>query len=805
MRTLLGDRAQPQEGTELATCIDRSFGLGSVAALILCWALLTGIAVGALHAQEIAPGLLVHQLTSDGKSYTERGAGFAPRGNQVVFYKEITTSDRQLWLMRDDGAEAHAISPVGWPMISGWSPDGTRIAYVLANKDEENSDACVCVYHVASGETKRITGGYKRGDFWAGDNAPPIWAPDGKHFAYQIYDGSRDASFLWVFPADGTPPTRIAGNLGGTRSFDTQGSWSPDGKRIVFTAYPSQGAESEVWVSNTDGTGLTQITNDRRDCGEPKWSPDGEWIVFFSAKDRYPDEERMGWKWDILLVRSDGSDEHTILSGRSQSTEGRGTFVHPEWFPDQSNVICHGSVQDATGRGYKGTFLIDWRTGDWWRILGTPVGVRDLDEDHDWAVSPDSKKVFRHGLTSILRGAGSDAQKTDPGDILVVYDVRTDSTARLLSFRRDDDPYHLYYDAESWAPDSRRILFCQAKVISWQQEQYEPDLYVLELPGEEPPEPEPQPTEATPGPEPAPTPPVEEVFAGHLIRPKHLTVQQALDSMPDSRKAYLETNRERNLLIVNGPAEVVDQIREYLANIDTPAPQVTLDVLVMEMSKTASRGLGLDWTHAEGHLGAQLPVGDFGRGRVFYQGVDTLDEKFFLSLSALEEKGQVSIRANPRLVALSGSTATMNIRRTKYYFYTQGYDQFGRPIIQQSDISADITGKITPQVLADGHILVQVEIGVGNFTFTSTSSLPDVTTRQATASVMVNEGETLMIGGLVLTQETKSVSKTPLLGDLPLLGQLFRASHRKIEENVLTILITPRLTPERGETGRPEP
>ena len=769
--------------------------------LLLFCGVLSIATAAPLRGQEVLPGLVVRQLTKDGKSYTERGAGFAPKGDYIVFYKEITTSDRQLWLMKGDGSQARAISPVGWPLVCGWSPDGSRIAYVLANKDEENSDACVCVHHVASGETKRITGGYKRGDFWAGDNAPPIWAPDGLHFAYQIYDGARDASFLWVFPVDGTPPVRIGGNLGGTRSFDTQGSWSPDGKRIVFTAYPSEGAESEVWVANIDGTGLTQITNDRRDCGEPKWSPDGEWIVFFSAKDRYPDEVRMGWRWDILLVRPDGSDEHTILSGRSQSTEGRATFVHPEWFPDQSNVLCHGSIQDATGRGYKGTFLIDWRTGSWRRILGTPVGARDLNEDHDWAISPDSKKVFRHGLTFILRGAGSDAQETDPGDILEVYDVRTDSTARLLSFRRDDDPYHLYYDAESWAPDSRRILFTQGKVISWQQEQYEPDLYVLELPGEAPPESEPrptegapQPTEAIPAPEPAPAVPAEQLLAAHLIRLEYLTVQQALDSMPDSKKAYLQTNPERNLLIVNGPAEVADQIRGYLANIDTPAPQVTLDVLVMEMSKTASRNLGLDWTHAEGHIGAQLPLGDFGPGRIFYQGVDTLDEEFFLSLSALEEKGQVSIRANPRLVALSGSSATMNIRRTKYYFYTQGYDQFGRPIIQQSDISADITGKITPRVLGEGHILVEVEVGVGNFTFTSTSSLPDVTTRQATASVMVNEGETLMIGGLVLTQETRSVSKTPLLGDLPLLGQLFRSTHRKTEENVLTILITPRLT-----------
>jgi len=761
--------------------------------LLLFYAVL-GIATAApSHGQEVLPGLVVRQLTKDGKSYTDRGTGFAPAGDHVSFFKEVSKTDRELWLARGDGSQANAISPVGWPMICGWSPDGTKIAYVFASKNDGNSEATVCIYDLANGETRRTSGGYRRGDFGAGDDAPPIWAPDSKHFCYHIYDRQREGQFPVIFPVNGGAHVLLATNLAGTKTFDSQGSWSPDGKRVVFAAYPAKDAQPEIWVCNIDGTELTQITNDRRDCGEPKWSPDGQWIVFFSAKDRYSDEVRSGWCWDLLVIRPNGSDEQTLISGRSQSSDGRGTFVHPSWSPDGSYVICHGVQADVAHRTYNGTFLVDWKSRKWQRIMGTTIGSREHSDGHDWAISPDSKKVFRHGITYVVRGAKDD-QQTDPGDVFEVFDAATGAVTKLLSYRRQKDPYNLYEDAESWAPDSRRILFTQGKVISWQQEQYEPDLYVLELPGEEPSEGEPQPTEAIPAPEPAPAVPAEQLLAAHLIRLEYLTVQQALDSMPDSKKAYLQTNPERNLLIVNGPAEVADQIRGYLANIDTPAPQVTLDVLVMEMSKTASRNLGLDWTHAEGHIGAQLPLGDFGPGRIFYQGVDTLDEEFFLSLSALEEKGQVSIRANPRLVALSGSSATMNIRRTKYYFYTQGYDQFGRPIIQQSDISADITGNITPRVLGEGHILVEVEVGVGNFTFTSTSSLPDVTTRQATASVMVNEGETLMIGGLVLTQETRSVSKTPLLGDLPLLGQLFRSTHRKTEENVLTILITPRLT-----------
>ena len=766
--------------------------------------------------QQVAPGLVIRQITKDGKSVTERGAGFAPVGDRVAFYKWISKTDRQLWLMREDGSQAQAVSPIGWPMICSWSPDGNKIAYVVANKNEDNSGAVVCVYDVVTGETKRTGGGYKRKDFGVGGNAPAIWSPGSDHFVYHITDERQEVEFVTVFPVDGSAPVRLGDNLaGGTKAFETLGSWSPDGKRVVFVALSSKGAQPEVWISSIDGTGLKQLTNDRRDCGEPKFSPDGQWIVFFSAKDRYPDEVRNGWNWDMMLMKSDGSEEQTLISGRSESNDGRGTFVHPSWSPDGSYIICHGSIRDAAGRGYHGTFYIDWRQKKWRRILGTKMGAREHSDGHDWAISPDSKRVFRHGYAYVVRGAGQE-NATDLGDDFDVFDVPTGTATRLFYFRQQKDPCYLYEDAESWSPDSRRILLSQGKVISWEKHEFEPDLYVLDVPAaapaqyqaspgttaapsETPPAPQAQPaaTEAAPQ---APTPP-ETVAPSQaqgtptwgLIRPENMTVQQALDCLPPGDKAYVLTNPERNLLIVNGPREVADRIRDYLKSVDTPAPQVTMDVLVTEMSKTASRTLGLDWTYAKGHVGSKLPTGELGPGQVFYQGVERLDEKFFVALNALAEKGEVTIRANPRLAAISGKTATMNIRRTKYYFYTQGYDQFGRPVIQQSDISADIGGKITPRVLGNGNILVDVEVTVGSFTFTATSSLPDLTSRQTTTSVVVKDGETIMIGGLILNQETKATSKTPVLGDIPLVGQLFRTSHRQLEENVLTILITPRV------------
>ncbi len=114
-----------------------------------CLTLLVALAsaAGPLHAQEVAPGLVVRQLTKDGKSYTERGMGCAPAGDRIVFYKDVSKTDRQLWVMKSDGTGEQAISPVGWPFDCGWAPDGTTLAYVFATKNEGTSEAVICIYN----------------------------------------------------------------------------------------------------------------------------------------------------------------------------------------------------------------------------------------------------------------------------------------------------------------------------------------------------------------------------------------------------------------------------------------------------------------------------------------------------------------------------------------------------------------------------------------------------------------------------------------------------------------------------------
>jgi general secretion pathway protein D len=272
------------------------------------------------------------------------------------------------------------------------------------------------------------------------------------------------------------------------------------------------------------------------------------------------------------------------------------------------------------------------------------------------------------------------------------------------------------------------------------------------------------------------------------------------------------------MILFKGPPEVLAEIKIDLGMVDTNPPHILVDLMAVELSDAANRSLGLDWSYAGGHFGIYQPVGRSlqkfsqttteagypsgaldtlsllsGVGQTFYQGVGTLPSEFFIRLNTLVKDGEGTILANPRTVAMSGKESLINIRKTLNYFFNEGFDVSGRPIVKKSDISADTEGRIVPTLLADGKIHLKVEVKVGNFTFTPDAGLPELTTRQSNTEVTVQEGQTLVLGGLRQQEMSNTTSKVPILGDLPILGGLFKHEETEIKNSVLTIFITPHV------------
>jgi type IV pilus assembly protein PilQ len=212
--------------------------------------------------------------------------------------------------------------------------------------------------------------------------------------------------------------------------------------------------------------------------------------------------------------------------------------------------------------------------------------------------------------------------------------------------------------------------------------------------------------------------------------------------------------------------------------------------------------MALHW--AEGSWQVRLPlVGD-----LIFRDTGGLGDTFEVTLRALLDEGKATVLANPSVAVVNGQTANINIDQLRYFrtgTLTTGTGAGSRaeepppvvnpyyPLSQIDRIEAGIKLEITPWVGATDEITVKVTPEVSGITGVGPEGLPEVNRRTATTTLRVKDGESIVIGGLKQQEETKSVSRTPVLSELPLIGPLFRWEKKTRRETELVIVLTPHL------------
>ena len=237
--------------------------------------------------------------------------------------------------------------------------------------------------------------------------------------------------------------------------------------------------------------------------------------------------------------------------------------------------------------------------------------------------------------------------------------------------------------------------------------------------------------------------------------------------------------------------------------------QVMLEVRVAEMSRSLARRLGFNFTVVGsggdfgisriGNLLSSLEISDLAVGGAFSPSVNALF-RFFKGnttvtgfIDALKENGLVKILAEPTLVTLSGQEAR---------FLAGG--EFPVPVPQEQDTITiefkqfGVGLSFTPTVLSGDKISMRVAPEVSDLDFTTAVVLsgfvvPGLTTRRASTVIELADGQSFAIAGLLRETVREAVSKFPILGDIPILGVLFRSTSFQKNETELIIIVTPHL------------
>ena len=231
--------------------------------------------------------------------------------------------------------------------------------------------------------------------------------------------------------------------------------------------------------------------------------------------------------------------------------------------------------------------------------------------------------------------------------------------------------------------------------------------------------------------------------------------------------------------------------------------QVMLEVKVAEISKTLVDQLGMNVGAAKtrGNWTYTFLSNLLSNNPSMIDGFNNKNGNF-VTLDAQKHDGLVKILAEPNIMAVSGQEASF-LAGGKIFIPVSQTNNGGTPTITLEEKEFGVAVKFTPTVLAGGRINLKVApevsdlnkegIGLTATGVSTTAILPSFTTRRATTTVQLFDGQSFAIGGLIKNNVTTSVKAFPMLGEIPVLGALFRSSDFQTDRTELVFVITPHL------------
>ncbi|MBN3033220.1 MAG: secretin and TonB N-terminal domain-containing protein [Candidatus Saganbacteria bacterium] len=273
--------------------------------------------------------------------------------------------------------------------------------------------------------------------------------------------------------------------------------------------------------------------------------------------------------------------------------------------------------------------------------------------------------------------------------------------------------------------------------------------------------------------------------ATEVVKLKHLPAGKAAELLARLMpSANFQAGERAAALIMRGrPAEIKDA-RAVIDSLDKLAPQILIESKVIEISSSDSRRLGISYGN-----------GTFKFTTAKETRKTSLAEDLTSSLNVLIAGGRANVVASPRIATLDNQEAVINIgSRIPYAVPVSG----GGAAVQWAVeyIDAGVKLKITPQLGEAGYIrtFIQPEVSsVSEWRTTAAGEFPVISSRNASATVRVKDGESIVIGGLLSDSERKNVTRVPVLGYLPVVGLLFQSQSAEKEKTEIIFMITPHI------------
>ena len=266
-------------------------------------------------------------------------------------------------------------------------------------------------------------------------------------------------------------------------------------------------------------------------------------------------------------------------------------------------------------------------------------------------------------------------------------------------------------------------------------------------------------------------------------------------------QVYVVADEDTNSLIVRAASKHFDRINELLLELDRPTPQVLIKVLIAEVTHEDEIDLGSEFSILNLQFGINVEGrGDLGGNDEEAGGLvtATMTGGLAASFNALQREGRLDVLSRPYILASDNQEASITVGQEVPRITNSRTTETGQTVntIQYQDVGIILS--VTPHVNPDGLVIMDVSPEISSITETvvaisETVNAQVIAKRSAQTRVAVSDGQTIVIGGLMEDRIDESVRKVPGLGDIPLLGALFRKKAQVKVKTELLIFLTPRV------------
>lgn len=298
-----------------------------------------------------------------------------------------------------------------------------------------------------------------------------------------------------------------------------------------------------------------------------------------------------------------------------------------------------------------------------------------------------------------------------------------------------------------------------------------------------------------------------------IIHLKYRTTELLLDIIPADIKKGVEIKKfnELNSLILSGSAPAIADVVNFINQMDKVVPMIQIEVILVDVGKSRETktgikaGLsdsvkgggsilpGVDYTLTSGVINELLGVlqgnSIMNLGRV--------NNKFYVSLNALEDRSNINVRSTPKLATLNGHEATLSIGRTIYYsIETQNTIGSLTPntirTVQWNNVQANLKIKIVPIVSGDEQVTLEIEVENSDFLDKPAANAPPGTsTSQFKSIIRVRNEEMVVLGGLERIENNETGSGVPFLSRIPVIKWFFSSKTKSRKRTKSLVFIKP--------------